>query len=576
MKTQDKEKEIQILSSDSIFEENLLNLLYALNNAAFLTNDQGIIIHMTQQAEKISGWSFEQARNQPIQEVVRIFHPSTNHPLNIPLETSKNTPSIGEFPKQVKLISKQKQEYLVISTLVAIKGRKDSLKGFVLILQETRQEIRLKQKIKEIEIRYRELFNNTNNCVAVYKPVENGNDFLFVDFNRAAELTDQISKEELIGKKVTAVFPGIGEFGLLDIMKKVSQTGEMEKHPILKYTDNRISGWRENHVYRLPSGEIVVIYSDTTKQKLDEERLGSQYTLLQMAGKSAKFGGWSVDLEKNIATWSDQVADIHKVPHGYAPPVEEGIRFYAPEYQQKITQVFKDCAQKGIPYDEEMQIITSQGKRVWVRTVGEAARDEDGKIVRIQGSFQDISLRKKVEESLRIEREQLLALFDSIEQAIYVSDPNSYEVLFVNKYLRNLLDEDPIGGICYRVFQGLDEPCEFCTNEIIFQDIGKPYTWEYHNPLLDRDYLITDKAIRWVDDRDVRFEITIDITQHKLAEQELRVLKDSLEQQVNEKTQELQVRVQELERFHDATIQREIRMKELRDEIKRLKGESDA
>lgn len=66
---------------------------------------------------------------------------------------------------------------------------------------------------------------------------------------------------------------------------------------------------------------------------------------------------------------------------------------------------------------------------------------------------------------------------------------------------------------------------------------------------------------------------TIDITDRKNAEEALIELKDSLEVSVKEKTKELQEQVAELERFHDATIDRELRMKELRDEIERLKGE---
>ena len=63
-----------------------------------------------------------------------------------------------------------------------------------------------------------------------------------------------------------------------------------------------------------------------------------------------------------------------------------------------------------------------------------------------------------------------------------------------------------------------------------------------------------------------------DITERKLAETDLRELKEQLEVQVDEKTKELRERIQELQRFHDATIEREFRIKELRDEIAALKG----
>jgi PAS domain S-box-containing protein len=64
-----------------------------------------------------------------------------------------------------------------------------------------------------------------------------------------------------------------------------------------------------------------------------------------------------------------------------------------------------------------------------------------------------------------------------------------------------------------------------------------------------------------------------DITERKRAEDDLRQLKDRLQDEVAQKTRELQERVENLERFYDATIEREFRMKELRDEIARLKGE---
>jgi PAS domain S-box-containing protein len=128
--------------------------------------------------------------------------------------------------------------------------------------------------------------------------------------------------------------------------------------------------------------------------------------------------------------------------------------------------------------------------------------------------------------ALDFEREQLLSIFESISEIVYVSDPQTYEILFVNDKLKNSFNKELIGKICYKELQGLDSPCDFCTNEIILKDKSKEYQWEYHNPTLNRYYMITDRIIRWPDGRDVRFEIAIDISERKKAE---RLLQESEE-----------------------------------------------
>ena len=47
-----------------------------------------------------------------------------------------------------------------------------------------------------------------------------------------------------------------------------------------------------------------------------------------------------------------------------------------------------------------MQIITARGRRVWVRTIGEAVRNATGEIIQVHGAFQDITERKLAEEVL--------------------------------------------------------------------------------------------------------------------------------------------------------------------------------
>ncbi len=196
---------------------------------------------------------------------------------------------------------------------------------------------------------------------------------------------------------------------------------------------------------------------DITDRKQAEEKLKSDYTLLQIAGKSAKFGGWSVDLEKDTCTWSDAVADIHEVPHGYAPPLQEGINFYAPEWRDKITKVFNDCAQKGIPYDEEMEIITSKGKRKWVRTNGRAVKDEAGRIIKVQGAFNDITEYKQAEEKLNHSHRLMKYIIEHTRSSVAVHDRNLNYIYVSQRYLDDfkIKDHNIIGKHHYEVFPDL-------------------------------------------------------------------------------------------------------------------------
>jgi|GEM_PF-757068 len=133
------------------------------------------------------------------------------------------------------------------------------------------QRKRAEQDLKVSEYRFRELFNSMSSGVAVYRAIDDGTDFVFVDFNHGAEIIEGVTKEDVIGKRVREVFSGVHEFGIMDVFRRVWRTGNAEYHPLTLYRDNRIASWRENFVYRLPSGEIVAVYDDISERKQAEE-----------------------------------------------------------------------------------------------------------------------------------------------------------------------------------------------------------------------------------------------------------------------------------------------------------------
>jgi PAS domain S-box-containing protein len=137
--------------------------------------------------------------------------------------------------------------------------------------------------------------------------------------------------------------------------------------------------------------------------------------------------------------------------------------------------------------------------------------------------------RRRARAELINQRSQLLSIFDSIDEPIYVSDPQTYELLYTNGAFKARWGESH-GRKCHEVLQGLTTPCEFCTNvRIMGANLGRPYIWEFQNQTDGRWYRCIDKAIRWPDGRLVRYEMAIDITERKAAEDALRRERDFAE-----------------------------------------------
>ncbi len=157
----------------------------------------------------------------------------------------------------------------------------------------TTLESQVEQRTAELsasEKRFRQLFEHSSNGVIVYKSCDHGEDFIIRDCNKAVESIEQRTRQEMIGRRVTDVFPGIRPFGLLAVMQAVWKTGQTAHHPVSLYVDDKTQGWRENGVYKLPSGEIVCVYDDRTAQKQAEAELQAITMKLQRIQKMEALG----------------------------------------------------------------------------------------------------------------------------------------------------------------------------------------------------------------------------------------------------------------------------------------------
>jgi PAS domain S-box-containing protein len=163
----------------------------------------------------------------------------------------------------------------------ALQDLDGSITGRIINIIDMSTESKARRNGEATEARYHQLVNTMSSGVAVYKTVNDGENFVFVDFNRGAESIDDIARERVLGRRVTEVFPGVEKFGLLEIFREVWTTGKPRQFLFRMYKDKRISGWRDNYVYKLPTGEIVSVYEDRTRDQLTREELERSRIALQ-------------------------------------------------------------------------------------------------------------------------------------------------------------------------------------------------------------------------------------------------------------------------------------------------------
>ncbi len=104
---------------------------------------------------------------------------------------------------------------------------------------------------------------------------------------------------------------------------------------------------------------------------------------------------------------------------------------------------------------------------------------------------------------------------DNLDALCYMADMETYDLLYLNKLCRdafNLHEEsDYLGKKCYKILQGKDKPCEFCTNALL--KVGEAYKWEHYNAGVGSFYSLADYIVD-VAGRKTRLEFAMDVTSH--------------------------------------------------------------
>lgn len=254
---------------------------------------------------------------------------------------------------------------------------------------------------------FRGLFDRLRQAVVIYEAVDDGKDFRIAEFNPAAEALECVRRADVVGRLVTEAFPGVEEFGLLEVFRRVWRTGQTEKHPIGFYEDDRLSGWRENEVYRLSGGEVVAVYEDRTEAKLAEQRSWFLSSVPEQSTEGMALASLDGRLLFVNRAWARM--------HGYDSPEEllgQPLAIsHTPEQMRNDVEPFNRHVFEHGSYSGEVGHLRRDGTTFPTLMTSTLVRDKSGKPAAVVGIAKDITEFKAVQA-------ELVALNERLEQRV--------------------------------------------------------------------------------------------------------------------------------------------------------------
>ena len=316
---------------------------------------------------------------------------------------------------------------------------------------------RISDRLLTDEERFRQLFSNTPMAVAIYEVIDGGENFVFKDFNSAAEKIEKTNKAEVIDKRVTEIFPGFKTFGILEVFKRVWKTGQSEYFPDAFYQDNQNKGtWRENWVIKLSNDNIACMYNNITERKLAEEALIESEANYKNLINSMMESTWVIDFEGNFIDVND--AAIKMLGYSKEELKSLGIKGIDKDLSRdQIRKLFSSMPADGNQVFETIH-TTKDGTKIPVEISSSLVNYQGKKL--ILSVARNITDRKKAERKIEEDANLRKTLLDNIPCIALILEKKTHKIVASNKIAQ---DAGAVPGkTCYGTCANGSIPCSFC------------------------------------------------------------------------------------------------------------------
>ncbi len=497
-------------------EDDLRLTLHSVREGVIVADPLGRITRMNAAAERLTGWSFTEAVGKPAADVLRTINAQTGAPIPHPIVVALQTAEVVVLSGHTALVMRDGSRNNLAGSAAPIRDRAGHLTGAVMVFSDATDEYRTQTLLRESERRYRSLAENGPDIIARF---DRGLRYTYINSRVGEELG-----------KPPAHFLGRTnrELGLLE---GTADTWEDALRSVFDSRSPRTialeldtpGGTKYYQAVLVPEqaddGSVTAVIAVTrniTETAVALRSLRESHHYLSTLLDNAPDMIVRFDTQLRLIYCNAAVTKHTGAPKGwFLGKAVLDVQGPPPAQHQAVHAALQHCLETGEESEHEGVFATPAGdKHFLIRIVPE--RDETGNIRSILTVTRDITELRRAREASNAAEQRLLMVLDSLDALVYVTDPETHEVLFVNKRGRDLWGEVE-SAKCWQLTQaGATGPCAFCTG-----DNGEPVR-EFYSSADGRWYDCRYRPIQWSDGREVRLAVATDISTRKQTEDALR------------------------------------------------------
>jgi PAS domain S-box-containing protein len=284
----------------------------------------------------------------------------------------------------------------------------------------------LYQQVQQAEKNYRSIFENA--VEGIFQSTDKGR---FITMNPAmAHILGYASPEEAI-EEITDIAHQV----YVDPKSRLESESAQEEQGILEgfefeaYRKDGRKIWLSLNRRSIRDQDGIEIYREgsvehITKRKRAEEALRQSESELAEAQRLAQIGSWNWDLQKNVMTWSDEHYRIFGLQRGDIDVnCDDAVfDFIHPADRDLVRSVVAKTTETKEPFNFYYRIVRRDGEERIIQSSGSIEPDERGQPIRMFGTAQDVTERRRIEQELRRSEERYRDLVENANDLIYEHD----------------------------------------------------------------------------------------------------------------------------------------------------------